>query len=178
MISTPDAHFFGSEQPSDTSLRAAATLRELCSARWPNARIFPASGMPKFRNFCISFAHFWRNIRVISTPNASLFGSKRIFHSKNLSDVFLKQAQRLAGRVHAVLVRAARRISGNFAISSREFGAKLAGHRRQTRTFSHFDALMTRSRAAMTFFGTSRSNSTCVSLRKHLRKLTQAYASR
>ena len=64
-------------------------------------------------------------IRVISTPNASLFGSKRIVHSINLSDVF-EHAQRVAGRVHAVLVRAARRVSGNFAISSGEFGAKLA----------------------------------------------------
>ena len=32
----------------------------------------------------------------------------------------------VAGRMHAVFVRAARRISGNFAISSREFGAKFA----------------------------------------------------
>ena len=54
--------------------------------------------------------------------------------------------------MHAVFARAARRIFGNFAISSRKFGAKFAWHRRQTRTFSHLNALPTRSRAAATCF--------------------------
>ena len=62
-----------------TSLRAEATLRDLHSARWPSARNFSASGMPKFRKFCNSCAKFLRKFYVNSTPDAHFFGSEQIF---------------------------------------------------------------------------------------------------
>ena len=47
------------------------------SAGWPSARIYSASGMPKFRKFCNSFADFLRRFCVISTPDAHFFGSEQ-----------------------------------------------------------------------------------------------------
>ena len=43
----------------------------------------------KFQKFCNSFAQIWRNICVISTPNASFVGMERTFDSGNFSDVSL-----------------------------------------------------------------------------------------
>ena len=62
-----------------------------------------------FRKFCNSFARFWRNLCVISTPNARLFGSERISDSGQLQRRF-SACVALAGRVHAIFARAARRI--------------------------------------------------------------------
>ena len=42
-----------------------------------------------FQKCCHYFARFWRNICVISTPNASFFGMERVFDSVNFSDVSL-----------------------------------------------------------------------------------------
>ena len=43
----------------------------------PSARRFCARGAPKFRKFCKFFARFRREVCVISTPDARLFGGQR-----------------------------------------------------------------------------------------------------
>jgi len=111
------------------------------SARRPSARNYLRAPRRNFRKFCNSFARFWRNLCVISTPNARLFGSERIFDSIQLQRRF-SACVALAGRVHAIFARAARRISlKKNNNSSREFGAKFAWHRRQARTFFAFGCL-------------------------------------
>jgi len=62
---------------------------------------------------------------VISTPNARLFGSERIFNSVNFSNV-LQHAQRSLAERTQFFVRAACRNSVNFGIFSREFSREIA----------------------------------------------------
>ena len=93
-----------------------------------------------FQFFCAILAQHLRNL---DAERVIFFGSERIVDSVNFSDI-LQHAHCLLAECTQFFVRAARRISGNFAIFSREFGAKFACHRRQTRTSSHLDALPTR----------------------------------
>ena len=52
--------------------------------------IFCARGAPKiFRNFAIFAVRFWRDVCVLSTPNARFFGMVRNVDSANFSDVSL-----------------------------------------------------------------------------------------
>ena len=66
-----------------TSPIAAATSRDLRSARSPSARTFSAQGAPKFRKVYKTFAGFWTKLSfcVISTPRACFFGSERTIDS-------------------------------------------------------------------------------------------------
>ena len=78
MISTPDAHFVGSEQLSDFTESCSNVARVVHRTLAECTHFFfSASGMPKFRKFCNSFAKFLRKFCVISTPGAHFFGSKQ-----------------------------------------------------------------------------------------------------
>ena len=84
-----------------------------------------ARGAPKiFGNFEISFARVRRKTCVIPTPDAFFFGSECNYDSIN-SQRRCGVCTAHAGRVHAIFVRGACRISGNFANFSREFLRKI-----------------------------------------------------
>ena len=106
VISTPDAHFFGSEQPSDftESCSDVTTFAQRTLAEC--IHYFSASGMPKFRKFCNSFAKLLRKFCVISTvsaPGAHFFGSEQSSNfTKSCSDVTIFFAAN-AGRIHAII---------------------------------------------------------------------------
>ena len=58
-----------------------------------------------FQKFCNCFARFWRNICVISTPNASFFGMERVVDSVNFSDVSLIMRNAFAGCTQVLRAR-------------------------------------------------------------------------
>ena len=126
---------------------------ELGSARWPSARNFLCAGRAEnFQEFPNFFTRFGAEFQMRDPDRRALF--------QIWTDCRLGQLQRRcavcaqhAGRMHATSVRAARQISKIFAIFSRDFSAKFAWPRRQTRAFSHLNALETRSRTATTFSG-------------------------
>ena len=88
-----------------------------------------------FRGFCNFFAGVGRKICVIPTLDAFFFGSECNADSIN-SQRRCEVCAAHAGRVHAIFVRGACRISGNFANFSRDFCAKFASSRRWTRALS------------------------------------------
>ena len=88
-----------------------------------------------FRELCNSFARVGRKICVIPTLDAFFFGSECNADSIN-SQRRCEVCAAHAGRVHAIFVRGACRISGNFANFSRDFCAKFASSRRWTRALS------------------------------------------
>ena len=88
-----------------------------------------------FRELCNSFARVGRKICVIPTLDAFFFGSECNADSIN-SQRRCEVCAAHAGRVHAIFVRGACRISGNFAKFSRDFCAKFASSRRWTRALS------------------------------------------
>ena len=89
----------------------------------------------KFRGFCNSFARVGQKFCVIPTRDAFLFESEYDTDSMN-SQRRCEVCAAHAGRVHAIFVRGACRISGNFANFSREFCARFASSRRWTRGLS------------------------------------------
>ena len=107
VISTPDARVFECQRPHDLVKSFEAVMRVSAHEGRVHAT-FCARAAPKiFGNFAIlKFARFWRNLCVISTPNARRFGSERIFDSIQLQRRFLACVA-LAGRVHALLARRA-----------------------------------------------------------------------
>ena len=104
---------------SDVVQCAQRTLAEctqfLCAGR---------AGFPEFlQNFRAIFA---QNLHHLDAGLARYLALERISNRKNTSTKFCASRNH-AGRVHAPSVRAARRnFSGNFAIFSRELGAKFA----------------------------------------------------
>ena len=106
----------------------ATTLAEL--------RNFCARGAPKFfRNFEISFARVGRKICDVPTLDGFFFESEcnaDTINSQRRCGVCTAHA----GRVHAIFVRGACRISENFTNFSRDFCAKFASSRRWTRALS------------------------------------------
>ena len=76
--------------------------------------------------FCAILAQHLRNL---DAERVIFFGSERIVDSVNFSDI-LQHAHCLLAECTQFFVRAARRNSGNFAFSSREFGACLAQYLR------------------------------------------------
>ena len=96
------------------------------SACWPSLGNFSARGAPKFREFCNYFARVLRE-------GLRDFGASLVRFCISTHFQLFKEMQRRSavcatyiGRVHAHFVRAVRRNSGNFAIFSRDFGAKFA----------------------------------------------------
>ena len=80
--------------------------------RWPSSRNVCARGAPKFfGNFEISFARVRRKSCVIPTPDAFFFGSECNYDSIN-SQRRCGVCTAHAGRVHAIFMRGACRISG------------------------------------------------------------------
>ena len=125
----------------------------LRNVRRPNACKFCARGAPKLRKFCNFFARFRRKICVISTPDARLFGCQRTHDLvKRFEDVMRVAAH--AGRVHATFCARSALIFylEIFAFLSRDFGARFALSRRQTRAFLDRNALSNRSTSATFFF--------------------------
>ena len=123
VISTPDAHFFGSEQTCDFTecFRYVKRFAQRTLAECTD--FFPASGMPKFRKFCNSSADFLRRFCVISTPDAHFFRSEQPSDfTENCRNVARVVQRTLAECTH-FLLRAACRNSGSFAILSRNFCA-------------------------------------------------------
>ena len=107
VISTPDAHFFGSEQPSIfTKSCNDVPIFFVANAGRVHA-ILSAQGAPKFRKFCNSFARFSHRICVISTPRACFFGSARTMNpDESFSDV-LRFAQRMLAEMNEFCARGA-----------------------------------------------------------------------
>ena len=132
----------------------------LRNVRRPNACKFCARGAPKLRKFCNFFARFRRKICVISTPDARLFGCQRTHNLvKRFEDVMRVAAH--AGRVHATFCARSALIFylEIFAFLSRDFGARFALSRRQTRAFLDRNALSNRSTSATFFLNSMQSGS-------------------
>ena len=95
VISTPGAHFFGSEQTSNFTKSCSDVTIFLAGNAGRVHAILSAQGAPKFRKFCNSFARFSHKICVISTPRACFFGSERTMDPvESFSDV-IRFAQRM-----------------------------------------------------------------------------------
>ena len=93
VISTPDAHLFGFQRIHDLVKSFEDAMRVSAHKKRVH-EIFCARGAPNFlQKFCTSFARFWRNNCVISTPNSRFFGMERNVGSDNCSRCF-KHAQR------------------------------------------------------------------------------------
>ena len=107
MISTPGAHFYGSEQTCNfTKSCSDATIFFAANAGRVHA-LLSAQGAPKFRKFCNSFARFSHKICAISTPRACFFGSERTMDpDESFSDV-LRFAQRMLAEVNEFCARGA-----------------------------------------------------------------------
>ena len=114
----------GDELQRSSALRAT-TLAEF-------TQLLRARRAEKFRGLCNSFARVGRKFCVIPTRDAFLFESECNTDSIN-SQRRCEVCAAHAGRVHAIFVRGACRISGNFANFSRDFCAKFASSRRWTR---------------------------------------------
>ena len=87
---------------------------------WPSSRTFCARRAEIFRGLCNSFARVGRKICVIPALDAFFFGSECNADSIN-SQRRCGVCTAHAGRVHAIFVRGACRISGNFAKFSHDF---------------------------------------------------------
>ena len=107
VISTPGAHFFGSEKAcnftkscSDVAIFFAANAGRVYA-------ILSAQGAPKFRISCNSFARFSHKVCVISTPRAYFFGSERTMDpAESFSDV-IRFAQRMLAEKNEFCARGA-----------------------------------------------------------------------
>ena len=90
------------------------------------AQLFVRAARRTFSEFlqfsCAILAQYLRNL---DADRVIFFGSQRIVDSVNFSDV-LKHVQCLLAECTQFFVSVARRNSGNFAFSSREFGPKFA----------------------------------------------------
>ena len=111
-----NAHRLGQELQRSSALRAT-TLAEF-------TQLLRARRAEKFRGLCNSFARVGRKICVIPTRDAFLFESECNTDSIN-SQRRCEVCATHAGRVHAIFVRGACRISGNFANFSRDFCEKM-----------------------------------------------------
>ena len=83
VISTPDARLFECQRPHDLVESFEDVIRFSAHAGLSASNFLCARRAENFQNVCNSFARFWRNVCVISTPNACFFGSERIFDSVN-----------------------------------------------------------------------------------------------
>ena len=73
MISTPDARLFGCQCTHDLVKSVEDVMRIYSHAGRVHATFCARGALKIFENFPFLSRDFWRNIRVISTPNARFF---------------------------------------------------------------------------------------------------------
>ena len=122
VISTPRACFFGSERTMDP-VGSFSDIIRFVQRTLPEKNDFCARGTLKFREFCNSFVKFLRGFRVISTPDAHVFGSEQTSDFTESCSENTSFFQRTLAECTQVFLRAACRNSGSFAILSRNFCA-------------------------------------------------------
>ena len=150
MISTPGVHFFGSKQASN-STESCSDFTIFCSSNAGRVHaILSAQGAPKFRKFCNSFAGFSHKICVISTPRLIFRVWTHNRPGRELKCYHVCCAAHAGREKFSNSVRMARRNSGSFAILSRNFCANFTESRRQTRTFSDINKILTSLKAEAT----------------------------
>ena len=150
VISTPGAHFFGSEQTYNFTQRCSDVTIFFRSERWPSKRNSFCARRAEIPEILQFFRGIFAHNLLISTPRACILESQRTMDPVESFSGVIRFAQRMLAEKNEFCARGApkfRKICNSFV----KFFARISRQsRRRTRTFSDLNKFPTAMRAAAT----------------------------